>query len=82
MLKRPAYARDQKLLNFLAKRVKELRLEHGFTQEELANDADIAIAQLKRIESGTVNTSVSSLYRISKALKVKFETLMDGVNKI
>ena len=62
MVKRPVYARDQKVIKFIAKRVKELRAENGMTQEELANEADIGIAQLKRIETATVNTSISSVY--------------------
>lgn len=82
MVKRPVYARDQKVIKFIAKRVKELRLENGWTQEELANEAEIGIAQLKRIETATVNTSVSSIYRISKALKVNIDTLLNGVDKI
>jgi len=82
VVKRPVYARDQKVIKFIAKRVKELRLENGWTQEELANEAEIGIAQLKRIETATVNTSVSSIYRISKALKVNIDTLLNGVDKI
>jgi putative transcriptional regulator len=78
VVKRPAYVRDEKLIKFLAKRVKELRMEHGLTQEELANEAEIGIAQLKRIETANINTSVSSLYRIIKAFNVNFEAFFEG----
>lgn len=78
MVKRPAYARDQKMIEFIAERVRELRADHGLTQEDLANEAEIGVAQLKRIETANVNTSVSSLYRIAKALNVTFDEFFKG----
>ena len=51
------------------------------TQEELANEAEIGIAQLKRIESGNINTSISTAYRISNALNVKIKDLFEDFEK-
>jgi transcriptional regulator with XRE-family HTH domain len=82
VVKRSSYVRDEKLIKFLAKRVKELRAEHELTQEELANEAEIGIAQLKRIETAAVNTSVSSLYRITKALNINFDEFFEGFKSL
>ncbi len=81
MLKKSIYARDEKVIKFLAKKIKELRRENEMTQEELANEAEIGIAQLKRIESGNINTSISTAYRISNALNVKIKDLFEDFEK-
>ncbi len=46
------------------------RLAKGFTQEQLANELGIEISQISRIERGVINTSVTTLYEISKVLNV------------
>ena len=38
--------RDNKLLKKFGKRLQELRLEKGFSQEGLANEADVPISQV------------------------------------
>lgn len=52
-----------------------LRKRTGLTQEELANDADIPISQVGRIERGEVNTTISTAYVLSKALKIPVSEL-------
>ncbi len=69
--------RDKKLLIQFGKYLKVIRLENGLTQEDLANDADIPINQIGRIERGQVNPSLSTLSAISKALKIKLRDLVD-----
>lgn len=71
------YAHDQKVIDFLADRIKTLRKEKGITQEELANEAEIGIAQLKRIENANVNTSISTIFRISKALNIPLNEMFN-----
>ena len=52
------------------KKLRLARLTKGFTQEQLANELDIEISQISRIERGVINTSVTTLYEISKVLNV------------
>ena len=47
--------RDKKLLIQFGKHLKKLRTEHGLSQEDLANDADVPINQIGRIERGEIN---------------------------
>ena len=36
--------------------LRKLRLERGFTQEQLANELGVEISQISRIERGVINT--------------------------
>ena len=47
-----------------------ISVRSGFTQEQLANELGIEISQISRIERGVINTSVTTLYAISKVLNV------------
>jgi transcriptional regulator with XRE-family HTH domain len=58
------------LLRSLGKKIRELRHEHGFSQERLAELADIHENHVRRIEGGTANPSYLVLVRIGRALGV------------
>jgi transcriptional regulator with XRE-family HTH domain len=68
--------RDSKLIEEFGSHLKALRIKKGFSQEDLANDADIPINQIGRIERGEINPSLSTLYSIAKALEIKLSDLM------
>ena len=55
--------------------LRRLRLAKGFTQEQLANELGIEISQISRIERGVINTSITTLYSISKVLNVDISEL-------
>jgi len=57
------------------KNLRLLRKEKGLTQEELANELDVEISQISRIERGVISTSVSNCYKISKVLKISVQDL-------
>ena len=42
----------------------------GFTQEQLANKLGLEISQISKIDRGVINTSITTLYSISKVLNV------------
>ena len=58
-------------LKAFGENLKILRKKKGFTQEQLANDLDIEISQISRIERGVINTSVLMIFKISKALNIE-----------
>lgn len=62
------------LISFGGK-LRQLRLEKGFTQEQLANELGVEISQISRIERGVINTSVTTLYAISKTLQIEVSEL-------
>lgn len=59
------------------KHLRQKRLKKGFSQEVLANDADIPISQVGRIERGEINTTIGTLLSISKALNIPIKDLFD-----
>lgn len=57
-------------------RVKDIRKEKGFTQEELAKRAHICRATLSNLETGKRNvTSTATLDKVAKALDVKLKDI-------
>lgn len=56
------------LLEKLGSRIKELRIDKAMTQDKLSIESDIEKSMLSRIESGRVNFTIRTLYKISKAL--------------
>jgi len=69
--------RDEMLLKALGKRIREIRISKNLSQEILANAADIPISQIGRIERGEVNTTVSTLAVLSKALDLMPHQLLN-----
>ena len=47
------------------------------SREKVAAFAEIEVMQLYRIETGKINTTISTLYAISKALNVTPKKLLD-----
>ncbi|MFM7857314.1 MAG: helix-turn-helix domain-containing protein [Flammeovirgaceae bacterium] len=68
--------RDKKLLKNFGIRLKELRLKSELSQEALANEADVPISQIGRIERGEVNATLSTLKRLANALEVSMSELV------
>jgi transcriptional regulator with XRE-family HTH domain len=61
----------------VGKRIKELRDEKRISQQELAAMLDYEKSNMSRLESGTTNPRVGTLYRVAKALKVPLSELLD-----
>lgn len=57
--------------------VKKIRLEKGFSQEKLANEANLDRTYIPSIEKGERNVSIAVIEKIAKALKVKIPALFD-----
>lgn len=69
--------RNHKLLKQFGHHLKAMRLKKRLSQETLAFEADIPISQIGRIERGEVNTTLSTLNLLAKALKVSMKELVD-----
>ncbi|WP_308994015.1 helix-turn-helix domain-containing protein [Mariniflexile litorale] len=61
----------------LAKKVKELRRRKGFSQEELTENSGLSLRTIQRIENGETEPTGETLKRISNALNVSPEELID-----
>jgi len=69
--------KDKALVTALGKRIRELRNKQEISQEDLANEADIPLSQIGRIERGETNPTISTLYVIANALNVELKVLVD-----
>ncbi len=68
---------DEEGLKLLAERLKQLRKEKYITQEELAFRSELTLSQIARIETVKINPTVSTMFRIAKALDVSLSELFD-----
>ncbi len=64
------------IINF-GEKLKTIRIERNLSQEMLANDANIPINQIGRIERAEISTSLSTIYKISIALEIPIKDLFD-----
>lgn len=71
------YRRDQQGIDQFGARLRELRLEKGWTQEELAARSGIEFSQVGRIERGVINTSLSTVFILAKTLEIDVRDLFD-----
>jgi transcriptional regulator with XRE-family HTH domain len=56
--------------------VRRERVRKGWTQEELAEKAEIATRNLQKIEGGEINILVTTAFRIQLALRCSWKRLM------
>lgn len=69
--------KDHKYLIKFGTNLRALRKEKDLSQEDLANDADIPINQIGRIERAEISTSLSTMRAISKALDIHITELFN-----
>lgn len=64
----------------IGRRIRNLRLKNNMTQEELADEIDISVAFVSRVERGTVRINLKRLTQIAEILKVSPGYLLVGTN--
>ncbi|MBA4745041.1 helix-turn-helix domain-containing protein [Muricauda sp. TY007] len=63
------------VMGVVGKKIRQLRKESGMSQFQLSIEADLTKNQIGRIERAERNTSLVTLNRIAKALKVQLHEL-------
>ncbi len=71
------YSRHEEGIIKFGLRVKELRLQKGFSQEQLAWETGLEFSQINRIENGKINTSIFNIFIIAEALKINPSALLE-----
>ncbi len=69
--------RDKTYIRNFGMNLKLIRIGKGLSQETLAYEADIPINQVGRIERGEINTTISTIYSMAKALKIHPKELLN-----
>ena len=71
------YLRDEDGIKKFGERLREIRLSKNFTQESLAWEAGIEPMQISRIERGIIDTGISQILNLAKALKMPPSELLN-----
>lgn len=66
---------DTDILKYFGKAVRDLRKLKGYSQEELADKADLHRTYIGMIERAEKNITLINIEKIAKALDVKIEQL-------
>lgn len=69
--------KDEVYLKKLGQKVSSLRLERGISQRELARQVGTNNTQINRIETGSVNSSINMLRKISEQFNLTISELVD-----
>ena len=62
--------KNDEVIKAFGRRLRDLRVSNGLSQEQLANEAEIPLSQVGRIERGEVNPTLSSINALASALKI------------
>lgn len=68
---------EKELLWRIGQRVKQIREEKGITQQSIAFNIDTDRANISRLESGRVDSRITTLYRLAIDLGVPLPTLLE-----
>lgn len=66
-----------RVLRAVGRRVAELRVASGLTQERLAEQLSVSTKYVQQIESGTQNLSLRSLVRLADAVSAPVAALLE-----
>jgi transcriptional regulator with XRE-family HTH domain len=69
--------KNKALVKAIGERIREQRQRLKMSQEELANEAEVPLSQIGRIERGENNPTISTLYVLAKALGIDLKSLVD-----
>ncbi|MED3882814.1 helix-turn-helix transcriptional regulator [Priestia megaterium] len=70
---------QEELKVLLGKRIRELRIIKGISQEELASIADIHRTYIGAIERGEKNITVCTASKVAQSLNITLEELVKGL---
>ena len=69
---------DEELRKKIGKNIHLARITANFTQEQLAEQIDVSTVFISQIENGSRKPSLETIYKISIALKIKIDTLINN----
>lgn len=67
--------KDENYLKVFGQHLKKLRVEKGLSQEELANNSDVSLPQITRIERGTINPTICTIKALAVGLGMKTSSM-------
>jgi transcriptional regulator with XRE-family HTH domain len=67
-------------LDVFAANLRRIRLDRGFSQEELAHNASLNVTHLAKIERSEREPGVRTVSKLANALEVSAAELFDGID--
>lgn len=64
----------------IGERLKKARLSKGFTQEQLAEELDVSVAFLSRIERGNTHINLTRLSQLCSTLEISEGEILNGTS--
>lgn len=71
---------EQELREIIGKNMRVERAKRDWTQEDLAEAADISTKHITKIENGKVTPSIFLVYKIARAFNTTIDKLVTGEN--
>ncbi|MGQ9621164.1 MAG: helix-turn-helix domain-containing protein, partial [Bacteroidales bacterium] len=68
---------DEAGLRAFAKRLKQVRKVKDLSQEELALRCELSLSQIARIETARINPTLSTVFRLARALDIELSELFN-----
>ncbi len=75
------YKVDKEFLKAVGENLRKIRTEKGISQEELALKTNMTLAQIGRFERGEINSGISIISFLSKALGVAPESFLENISQ-
>lgn len=72
-----SYYRDDNFIKKVGEKLRAIREEKGFSQENLSLEAGFPPSQAGRVERGTINTSISHIAAFARVLGVHPREILD-----
>ena len=69
--------RDEQLLTNFGNHVRKLRLERGWSQNDLDAQSGVDRVQIERIENGKINTTIGTANQLAQAFGFTLSQLFD-----
>ena len=66
--------------NIIGERLRKARIDKNMTQEKLAEQIDVSVAFLSRVERGTSHINLKRLTQICEILGVSEDSILNGVS--
>lgn len=67
------------VLTRLGKRIKSLRMDLGFSQEQFADQIGVDRTYVSGVERGVRNPTIATLHVFAKGLRITLSQLLEGV---
>lgn len=67
------------ILKRFGENIRRIRLEKEWSMEFLANEANVELSQIYRIEKGKINPKLTTIILLSKKLGVDFSELLNSL---